>query len=205
MSVKKFSTSNIIDDEKTNKFWDQKTVSASSDMELISTNILSTNQSSVTFSNLNTLASAYRHLRVVALVRAATNATAQSIVLELNGSTAANYNAHSFYTFKGPSTLIANSWLYVNQPSSTAYIGGAEGSTSVPNLFQPNIYEFHDFSQSDKNKYVTNLNGCYLDSNNGSVAFNNLMWNQTSPITSIKFSLASNFQSGSRFSLYGIK
>ena len=60
MSVKKFSTSNIIDDEKTNKFWDQKTVSASSDMELISTNILSTNQSSVTFSNLNTLVSVCR-------------------------------------------------------------------------------------------------------------------------------------------------
>lgn len=206
MSTRRISTASIVSGEKSNKFWDQTTISRASDMELISTNTLSSVQASVTFSSLNTTASAYRHLRVVALLRAGTNNTAQSCTIELNGSTASNYNAHSFYAFKPPSSaVVANTWLYVNQNSSNCFSGGAEGFTSVPNTFQPNIYDFWDFSQTDKNKYISNINGCYVDGNNGSVAFNNVMWNQTAAITSIKFSLGANFDTGSRFSLYGIK
>jgi hypothetical protein len=177
---------------------------AASDMELISSTTLGSSQSSVSFSSLNTSASAYRHLRIVALVRAASNSTAQSITLELNGSSASNYNAHSFYTFVS-STVVANSWLYANTSSSNAFCGGAEGLTAYSNAYQPNIYEFHDFSQTDKNKYITAINGCIVADNNGSVAWNNVMWNQTSAITSITFTLATNFAAGSRFTLYGIK
>lgn len=179
-------------------------VDPASDMELISSTTLGSTQSSVSFSSLNTSASAYRHLRIVGLVRAATNATAQSMTIQLNGSSASNYNAHSFYTFVS-STVIANSWLYANTDSSNAFCGGAEGLTAYPNSYQPNIYDFYDFSQTDKNKLITAINGNIVTNTNGSVAWNNLMWNQTSAITSIAFSLATNFAAGSRFSLYGIK
>lgn len=205
MAIRSFKKSSIITGVKSSNFWDREAIAASSDMELISTTTLTSAQGSVTFSSLNTSASAYRHLRCVALLRAGTNSTAQSVTIELNGSTASNYNAHSFYTFKSASSLNANTWLYVNQSSSNAYCGGAEGLTSYPNVYQPNIYEFHDFSQTDKNKYITAINGAWVSSNDGSVAWNNIMWNQTSAITSIKFSLPANFAAGSRFSLYGIK
>lgn len=205
MAIRSLKTSGIKSGVKSSNFWNRQAIAATGDMELISTTTLTSSQGSVTFSSLNTSASAYRHLRCVVLARAASNATAQSITIEFNGSTASNYNAHSFYTFKSASSLNANSWLYVNQNSTNAYCGGAEGFTSVPNLYQPNIYEFHDFSQTDKNKYITNINGAWVTSNDGSVAWNNVMWNQTSAITSIKFTLAANFATGSRFSLYGIK
>ncbi len=174
-------------------------------MELISTTTLSSTQSSVTFSNLNVNASTYRHLRVVGLVRAATDSTAQSIVVELNGDTGSNYTAHSMYTFVSGSGVIANSWLYVNQPSSSAYCGGAEGLLAFPNSWTANIWELNDFSQTNKNKYIVSSNGITNSATNAVSSWNNLMWNSTAAVTSIKFSLPSNFASGSRFSLYGIK
>ncbi len=178
---------------------------AASDMELISSTTLGSTQSSVSFGSLNTVAAAYRHLRVVVLARANVNLTAQSITVELNGSSAANYNVQSLFMYATPSSVIANSWTYFNQNSSASYCGGAEGQTAYQNLWQPNIYEFHDFSQTDKNKYITNLNGCISTDTNGFVAWNNLMWNQTNAITSITFNLAANFSAGSRFALYGLK
>lgn len=178
---------------------------ALSDMELISSTVLGSSQSSVSFSNLNTSAAAYRHLRVVGLCRAGTNSPGQSITIELNGSTASNYNVHSMYTFVSSSGSVANSWMYLSQNSDNSFSGGAEGQTTYSNYYQPNIWEFHDFSQTDKNKYMTNLNGTSITDTNGSVAWNNFMWNQTSAITSITFKLASNFTSGTRFTLYGIK
>jgi hypothetical protein len=205
MTVSKFVSSSVSSGEKTNVLWDKTAIGISSDIELITTTTLGSAQTSVIFSNLNSTASAYRHLRCVVQARAGSNSTAQSITVELNGSTASNYNAHSIYAFKSSASLVTNSWLYVNQNSSNSYCGGADGLTAYPNNWQPNVYEFHDFSQSDKNKYITCLNGCYVSSTDGSVAWNNLMWNQTSPITSIKFVLASAFSAGSRFSLYGIK
>lgn len=175
-----------------------------SDMELISSTVLSSTQSSVSFSSLNTTAAAYRHLRVVGLCRAGTNAPGQSITIELNGSTASNYNVHSMYTFVS-TPVIANSWMYLSQDSNNSFCGGAEGQTAYSNFYQPNIWEFHDFSQTDKNKYITCLNGASITSTSGSIAWNNLMWNQTSAITSISFKLASNFTAGTRFTLYGLK
>lgn len=179
-----------------------------SDMVLIATNTLSSASPSVTFSNLNTSASAYQHLRLVVSARANTNNTAQSITIELNGSTAANYSAHSFYAFVS-SNVVANTWIYSSVGSDNAFIGGAEGLTAYPNAWQPTVYEFPNFSSTDKNKYVLSTNGIALTdtsgSGGGSTAFNNVMWNSTAALTSIKLSLATNFATGSRFSLYGLK
>ena len=178
--------------------------SPASDMELISSTTLTSTQASVSFSGLDTSASAYRHLRIVALVRANTNLSSQSLTIELNGSSAANYNAHSLYSFISTSA-VSGSWIYQNVASSSAFAGGAEGATAYPNAFQPTIYEFHDFSQTNKNKYITSINGLINTNTNGSIGWNNIMWNQTSAITSIAIGLGSSFTSGSRFTLYGIK
>lgn len=206
MGIRSLRTASIANGVKRSKFWDQQHYL--SDMDLIQTTTVTTSTPSVTFSNLNSVASQYRHLRLVVLARAMTNSSGQSLTLEFNDSSAADYNAHSFYAFAS-TNVVANTWIYANTTSANAFIGGAEGQTAYPNIWQPNIYEFPNFSATDKTKFALSLNGASitnsLSTGAGSVAWNNVMWNQTSAITSIKLSLVSNFSSGTRFSLYGLK
>lgn len=181
-------------------------ITYTSDMQLITTTTLGADTSSITFSNLDTVASEYKHLRVVLTGRAGTNSTGQSINLKINGSTSSIYNSQSFYAFSGASN---RTWIYINQPDTQSYIGGCEGQTAYPSIFQPNIYEFPNFSSTSINKYYQCLGGCAIgpDVANGSsnVSFNNGMWASTAAITTIQFVLATNFKSGTRASLYGLR
>jgi hypothetical protein len=205
MSIRNLSGSSAVSGSKDSIASDGRTIAGV--YELISTTTLTSDTASVSFSSLNTVASAYRHLRVVLTARAGTNGTGQSINLKINGDTSSIYNAQSFYNFVGTTN---RTWVYINSTDSVgSFLGGGEGQTSYPYMFHSNIYEFFNFSSTSINKQYQCLNGCAIGDSSGTgysnISFNNGMWASTAAITSITFTLASNFKTGSRFSLYGIR
>ena len=158
--------------------------------DLIASNVLSSNATSVTFSSLNTIGSGYRDLVLVANVLA--TATVDSL-LRFNSDTGSNY-----------------SWVRASGNGSTA----ASFGNTTDGIYLNAVAQFDstnrglvitsvlDFAQTNKHKTVLTR------SNNAGqgVEMGAGRWANTSAITSITFQSGSstNFQSGSTFYLYGI-
>lgn len=169
---------------------------AAADYEHISTTVLSSSQSSVTFSGLGTSAAAYKHLQLRVTVRS--NRAGQNndgLMFRFNGDSGSNYRWHAL---EGNGSSVSS-----YESGSSTSIGGfyATGATSTTNQFGVMVADLLDFSSSSKNKTMRMLGG-----QNG-LSLNSGAWFSTAAVTSLDlFSLTSNsFVTGSRFSLYGLK
>jgi hypothetical protein len=159
-----------------------------SNYELIESAILASNTPSVTFSNLNTYSSTYKHLQI----RYVWNSTiAAETRIRYNGDTGANYRRH-FLQGNGSSVISGS------QPDAVA--GGYNEVTNPTST----IIDILDFSSTTKNKTSRAVWGF---TGNGYIGMVSGLWFATpQAITSIELSPTSgNYATGSRFSLYGIK
>jgi hypothetical protein len=173
--------------------------STAGDYELISTTVLSSSQSTVTFSGLNTSASAYKHLQIRAVSRTDVASVYVDTRLRFNGDTGSNYASHELYASGSGSVGSSGS---INQ--TVASCGHSAGSSAAANIFAAFTVDIFDFSSTTKNKVLRGLTGIAASSN--LIDFRSALWNSTNAITSIEINLASgNFVSGSRYSLYGLR
>lgn len=166
--------------------------------ELISSTILTGSQASITFSNAGW--TTYKHLQLRIISRSDRGSgTGDGIALRLNSDTATNY-----------------SWHYLEGNGSAAGSGASTSSTSIQigsmpvasdtaGIFQANIVDILDFTSTTKNKTTRNLQGAV--GANKQIWLSSGAWRSTSAVTSLNIfsTTSSNFVSGSRFSLYGIK
>lgn len=168
--------------------------------ELISTTVLGSGQSSVTFSGLGTSGAAYKHLQLRYVARTDHTGT-QSAFVRLNGDSGANYAYHS---------LEGNGGSVVSSATSSAtaafmYLGGLPGNNSTTGIFEGSIMDILDFSSTTKNKTLRNMNGT-MGNVVSNIRLTSGLWMNTAAITSIVISPQSaNFIAGSRFSLYGLR
>ena len=172
--------------------------------ELISTTVLSSSTTSVTFSGLDSSASSYKHLQIRAVTRTdRASADAGDAYMQFNGDTSANYSAHQVC---GDGSSAA-SYSYVNQ--SFMYCASPLGPNNPSGSFSASIHDILDFSSSSKNKTMRSFAGGsgYAANHGANIALWSGSWRSTSPITSITFTCAygANFVAGSRFSLYGLR
>jgi len=174
-----------------------------SSYELITTNILSTSQSSFTFSNLNTLATNYKHLQIRGLTRSSTNTDYTSAGIRFNGDSGANYSAHEVVS-DGVSMSSGG-----GSSQTSPFIWRISGATAASGIFGGAIIDILDFSSTSKNKTVKALSGVHVHGspNAGTIQLTSAAWYNTSAITSITFvdATGGNFVAGSRFSIYGIR
>lgn len=174
-------------------FWAAAGAVGPSDFELISSQILSGNATSVTFSSIP---QTYRHLqlRIVALGTAG-NGTSYTF----NGDGVANYSMHRMNPDTGGNNL--NSF----GASNTSFIqtsGLTAGfSTGIP---LPIVIDVLDYASTSKNKTSRHIVGQTGSSINEFI-FGSGLWRSTAAITSITFGSGNSMLTGSRFSLYGIK
>lgn len=170
----------------------------SADYELISTTVLGSAAASVTFSGLGTSAAAYKHLQIRATVRSTNASSGDTIVLRLNADTGTNYSSHLLY---GTGSAVGSFG-----ESSATYIRAlwSSGSSSSSNVFGAGVVDILDFSNTSKNKTVRGLTGNYGESQ---IRLTSGAWLSTSAATSITIFSANgaNLDTGSRFSLYGLK
>jgi hypothetical protein len=164
---------------------------AAGSFDLLETQVLTGNQTSVEFTNLNTAyGSTYQHLqlRLVSLSNADT-----WYRLQLNGSTS-GYYSHRLIGESGSVSSAAYS-----STTTGMQLFGLTGTSSVPGRA---IMDFLDPFETSKAKVVRSLTA-----GPNTVGLISGLWNNTAALTSIKINQTDGwaFTQYSRFSLYGLK
>jgi hypothetical protein len=170
-----------------------------SDYELITTTVLSTATETVTFSNLGDYSSTYKHLQIRMTAKLNVETGSSEALLRFNSDTGSNYAYHDL-TGNGSSvtSAAATSQTYM---LTTAF----PNSNSANNRFGAGVIDILDPYSTSKNTTVRTLSG-QLDFATR-MRFSSGVWLNTNSITSITIigNPTYNMQSGSRFSLYGVK
>jgi hypothetical protein len=175
-------------------------VGVAGDYELIETSILTSSASSVTFSNLGTYSSTYKHLQLRAVARHNAGAGGGSSLMIFNGDTAANYSRHNL-TGDGSTVFsqaqVSSSWIEI--PA----IGSAGNAA---NIFGGHVIDILDPYSTTKNKTIRALAGKMSSDGGNNISLISGNWRSTASVTSMTFTPnAGSLIAGSRFSLYGIK
>jgi hypothetical protein len=174
------------------------------DYELIATEILTSSQSSVTFSDLGDYSSTYKHLQVRFSARTTeTSFNRSDLIVRINGDSSTNYDSH--YLFATGSTGNVSSGSDVS--SSWIYAGSITSNFDTSGSFGVGIFDLLDAYSTTKNKTGRSLAGRMGGSFPYIIALNSGHWRSTSSVTSLTFSIldAENLVAGSRFSIYGLK
>lgn len=158
----------------------------------IAKNVLTSNQSSVTFSSIP---QTYTDLLLLASARSSTNGQIfGSIFLSPNSGLT------RFTEIYGSGTALV-SW---SDLSHSGY--GAAGSTSTSNIFGNHEIYIANYSNTSIRKFISSTG---VGENNATAAYmsiNASSYNFTTAITSLVITIdGGNIASGSRFDLYGIK
>jgi hypothetical protein len=136
--------------------------------------------------------STYQHLQIRFEID--TNSNGALLQLRCNGDTGSNYGNH--YLEGDGSTVTATGFS-----SSDRIYFPAESHTTYSYV---GIVDIHDYASTTKYKTVRAIDG--FDANgSGQVGLMSGLWMNTAAITSLTFFLQTNYQSPTRFSLYGIK
>jgi hypothetical protein len=165
--------------------------------ELIETQILGSNVSSVTFSSLSAYASTYQHLqvRIVGVTSADSN-----VRFQLNADTGNNYAFHNLY---GSGSGSATTGAITS--TNGGYIGYSKLTTASGNQFGA-VLDLLDAFETTKYKTARCFYGNRHTSTDPLVMLNSSLWQNTNALTEIKFYAESgNINATSRFSLYGLK
>jgi len=170
--------------------------SGGADYELISTTVLGSAQASVTF-DVTAFASTYKHLQL-RIVAQGTTAN-DSADLYFNNDSGSNYAWHSLY---GDGSAV-NTDNATNRsagiPECPALLGSSYG------VFSFAVIDILDAFSTSKFKTIRHINGRAVSSGNF-IAQDSGLWRSTTATTSIKLQGRSyNINTGSRFSLYGLK
>jgi len=164
--------------------------------DLLETTTLTSNAGSVDFTGLGSY-SDYKHLQLRILARAISY-TFTDLNLRFNNDSGSNYSRHRL---RGTGSAVNSeaTWNQTYMP-----IGNA-ADTSTSNAFYAIILDVLDFSSTTKNTTTKALTG-YTADGYDDVRLAGGLWNNTNAVTSINLTADStSFQTGSRFSLYGVK
>lgn len=173
-----------------------RTISSGS-YELITSQILTGSQTSVTFSNLGDYASTYKHLQLRVVARDTRSASLSFYRLRFNSDSGANYQ---FHRLMGTGSSVISGAFTGTTEVMPGYVASASSASGV---FGATIIDVLDAFSSTKFKTTRSLTGF-----GGAVEFGLFSgcWRNTNSITSLSFVTESgDFIANSRFSIYGVK
>ena len=166
--------------------------------ELISTQVLASTATTVTFSSIPTI---YKHLQIRMTARGAGANTQDNYRIVLNGDTTATYAYHTMFATGTATNASAQA------STANAYGPYMPGNSATANFFGASIIDILDFANTNKTKTIRHFGGNSAGAGASEVDFYSNHWNSTAAITSIQFNLSSgsSYAINSRFSLYGVK
>jgi hypothetical protein len=161
-------------------------VAAGNTYEAIATQTLGSAAASVTFSSIP---STYTDIR---LIVTGSLSAADNTAIRLNGDTGSNYSS----TYLGGNGSAASSGRFTS--TTQALLGYLDITTQMVQKF-----DFMNYSNTTTNKTIL----CRSDSSSVFVEASVGLWRNTAAINEItlKFFSGANFNTGSTFTLYGIK
>jgi hypothetical protein len=169
--------------------------------ELIETVILGSTTASVTFSNLGTYASTYKHLQIRATYRSNNGGTGlENGTFRLNGDSGNNYSFHNLSNSGGGVT-------FQNGVSQSFIRFFAPNLNTLSSHYASSVFDILDPYSTSKNKTVRLLTGSFRSSDTNAffLGLFSGAWYNTASTTSITLGTPSSFVAGSRFSIYGIR
>lgn len=172
--------------------------------ELLETTVLTSNQSSVTFSNLDTnYGSTYQHLQIRAVQRGSASDTGGQGLLRLNGSS--NTGSYVMHQLFGNGSSVTSEAVVSGILGGIAPAGRFPAANATANTFGATIIDILDPFETTKNKTVRILGGQASSENRIFLASG--LFLSTSAVTTLALSIqdGSNYVTGSRFSLYGLR
>jgi hypothetical protein len=163
--------------------------------ELISTQVLSSSASTVTFSSIP---QDYKHLQIRMVTRSTRSNNIAGFGIRFNSDSGTNYDLHSLSGDGSSVTSFASNNLSFVSLSQTA-------ATSTASSFGATVSDILDYTNTSKNKTVRSLLGYATTTN--LIALRSGLWRNTAAISAMEIydTTSNNFLTGSRFSLYGIK
>ncbi len=160
-------------------------------LTLISTQVLSSGASSVTFSSIP---STYKHLQIRAAI---TDSSGAGIVqMQYNSDTGSNYSWH--YLAANGSSVTSYNGTTTTAMRNTLYYWGIQNA--IPTGL---ILDILDYSSTTKYKTSRAFSGAAGTSANEMGIFSGL-WQNTAAVSSIRLFTGGTYNAGSRFSLYGV-
>ena len=173
-------------------------VAPSGAYDLLATEILTGSQASVTFSSLGDYATDYQHLQLRIVARTDRAFDGDVLLMQFNSDTGSNYSYHAL--FGNGSTVISTA----NATDTVMEFFRISGGTDAANAFGGMVMDILDPFETSKYKTVRALSGVASDLDE--VHLRSASWRNTDALTTIKLDkFGSNFVTGSRFSLYGLK
>ena len=192
--IKSASRSSITNDQK---YRSMLAGTVPSNEYLISTTLLTQNEPSVTFSNLDQFAGIYKHLQIVYSARSDASNTARPLVINFNGNTGTSYTAHDLFNNGSAVSSSANNGL------AYSFFGYITAAGNISGNFGAGVSDILDAFSATKNKTFRTLSG--MTGTDGQIIINSGAFLNTSPISSLSIrSFSGNLATGSRFSLYGV-
>jgi len=172
----------------------------SSDYELISTTILGSATSSVTFSSLGDYSSTYKHLQLrISSRTTSTEVNGSFLTLRFNGISTTTYDNHHLFG----NGSAAGSFALTTQ--AEIYLQRTTNSNSAANAFGASVVDILDPYSTTKNKTVRYQGASSVSTGFWNVTLGSGLWRNTSSVTSITITGDATMVAGSRLSLYGIR
>lgn len=171
------------------------------DFELIESALLSSSQSSVIFSNLNsTYGSTYKHLQIRFSARG--NRGESNTLLQVFFNNNENYNSYAWQLLWGSGSTPAQT-SSINYNSIDLY--GIPAATNTADIFAPGVIDILEPFNTSCNTIIKALNG-FTGSADSQIDVTSGVFLSTAAIESIHLEdRFSTLAAGSRFSLYGLK
>lgn len=168
-------------------------------MELISDTTLGADG---TF-DLTSIPATYKHLQLYFTLRTDRAAAADKIKLVVNNDTGNNYETTLFYWYHSNTygTEIASAVAY-------AYIAYVPGNTALASSFSGGVIILADYANTSYKKFIQARSGMVQSTAiHPEIYDSSMMWLSTSAISRLTITpnLGTNFKTGSRVTLYGIK
>lgn len=175
-------------------------VQAGGSYDLLATELLTTSAASVTFSGLSAYTSTYKHLQIRMTNKTDRGATNDQGYVTVNGDTGSNYAWHRMYG-DGSSVPAA-----AGSSATRMEIYFMPGDTATPSqAYSAVVMDILDPFNTSKNTTFRVLGGDVANSTR--IGLWSGAWFNTAALTSVTIDqiYGSNFLSGSRFSLYGLR
>ena len=171
---------------------------AAGDFDLISETVLLANQNGVTFSSIP---ATYRHLELRVVARSAAAAVSDTMILRLNGDSTSNY---SFARTFGAGGAQQYEQTYA---TTSGRLGSIAGNTATAAIFGASKILLTDVTATSKHLTGSAITGFVRETSSSEIAWSGFTRKVNASLTQVTIGLssASDFLTGSRFSLYGYR
>jgi hypothetical protein len=162
--------------------------------EQIATQVLGSNTSSITFSSIP---QTYKHLQLRIVTRSDSGSPDNLTMAFNSDNTASNYRMHLLVADGGSVAAVSQ--------ANNGFVAYVASAAQASNIFTAATVDILDYTSTSKNTTVRTLYGTGL--NTLYLGLQSMIWFNTAAVTSLTLDqvVGTNFVTGSRFTLYGVK